>query len=83
MAQAAYSWPDREFLAAQYMSGYVAASGAGASSIYGPGFNTARGYEPFQTVAPIVGTDGLTTRALLVGGKRRAVRVASPALPVP
>lgn len=76
MAQAAYSWPDADNFAAAYVSApYIA-----ASAVYGPGSNTSRGYEPFQTVVAGVGP-GSTCRALLVGGKRRAIRISSPAVP--
>lgn len=78
-AQPAYAWPDREFNARQYIGdSYL----AGPNSLYGPGANTARGYEPFQTVAAGV-APGSTCRALIVGGIRRAVRIGSAAIPPP
>lgn len=80
MAQAAYAWPDREFNAAQYAQSYVSADGSGPDFIYGPGDAAAVGYEPFRSVRPGVAA-GSTTRALIVGGKLRAVRIAFPAAP--
>lgn len=77
MAQQAYDWPDRENFALQF----AAPQAFVGSGIYGPGFNTAApGYVPFNTVAAGV-APGHTCRAFLIGGKRRAIRISSPAVP--